>query len=96
MRRATEVHHEHVGPADRADIPYVRMPVRQQKLGIREAVRGRPKAARPVVLADTRKPNLNSWAFRSCFGRPFHLRREAYFSEVLIVPKLVLREPPTP
>jgi hypothetical protein len=33
MRRATQVHHEHAGPADRAHIPHVRMPVRQQNLG---------------------------------------------------------------
>jgi hypothetical protein len=34
MQRATQVYIEHVGPANRAKISHVRMPVRQQNLDI--------------------------------------------------------------
>ena len=39
MRRATQVHHEHARPSDRANVSHVRLPVRQQNLDFREGVR---------------------------------------------------------
>ncbi len=46
MRRATKIYQQYAGPADRTDIPHVRMPVRQSNLGFREDVR-------PPQLADS-------------------------------------------
>jgi hypothetical protein len=36
MRGATQVHHEHARPSDRANVSNVRLPVRQQNLDFRE------------------------------------------------------------
>src|SRR5260370_42150971 len=46
MRRATQVHHEYAGLADRANVSHVRLSVRQQNLDFREGGVGRLSAAR--------------------------------------------------
>jgi hypothetical protein len=63
MRRATKIYQQYAGPADRTDIPHVRMPVRQSNMGFREDVRP-PQLAAPFLRPAHQTNRSGRWVGR--------------------------------